>query len=1170
MLVFAATAGAQTNGSIASSVVDGQLSAIPGASIRLFLPAGEEPIAETRTSSEGIFALTGLRPQLYDLEVSAPGFQTETIRGVKVDAARETSLPRITLKVGAVTLAVEVSAEIDNLQLNSSSVAVTIDSEQIRRLPLLDRNPLRLIATQAGVGSNRGANTVISGQRSSFTNITFDGVNIQDNSSRSNGVDFTPNFLVLDQVAELTVTTSNAAASLGGGASQINFVSPSGTNSFHGTVYWSHRNNKLAANDWFANADGLERPNLAQNQWGGTLSGPIRKDKLLFFQSFELFRLPGRRQQFRTILTEDARRGIFSYVDPSGAVQKYDPRTNGFPLDDFFDPAAFAVIDQTPGPDRINNFRLGDSTEGQLLNTAGYSFFASDDLRRINSTSRLDYIHSSTHTFSVSLNFSRLYNETPERANDFSEEASVINTNVPKLVVGNWRWNPAPAFTNELRGGFNIAPIRIESQEDPQGLVLNPNALIYSNPVNLFGTENREIGTYHLDDNGSWFADKHHFEFGYQTMSLHQNSYDEIGITPSVRFRGVVFGDEPSNLTDTQSTAAAFLYGALLGNVGSVTQRFNVRDRNSGFLEREPKRRRYRTAAHAMYFQDAWRVDPRLTLNFGVRYELWIQADERDGLALLPLGVEDDPLRSILTNSSVDFAGRSVGRPFHRLDKNNFAPHTGLAWDVFGTAQTVIRAGFSANYVNDENLRSATFAVDTTEGLFVDANFTLALDEFAQLSGVSDTPLATPEFQIPRPLAVGYSYNTLQTVGAVDPKYRVPVVPQWNFSLLQKLAGMVIEAGYQGNRGIGLARTLDFNAPILRENGFLDAFLMARQNGRLAKVATGVFDPAYNPRIQGSQPLPFFDQLESRGALFNPGVRQSIETGQIADVAALYQALGLTGPVQFVPNPLTLSSYYLTNSSSSSYHAFRLDIRRRLRKGLQYQGNYVFSKTLSDSQGTDAARFDPYLDPRNGSIEKARAPFDLTHAIKSNFIWELPLLQNRQGGALATWLGGWSLSGVLTYQSGAPFSIVSERATTNYSAYSGLNTVDTALDKAGIEAVRGVRATGTGPSIFDASLIGPDGRAVEGVFLNPEPGVPGSLQRRILSGPWTFNLDFAVLKNFDLGRGRSLEFRGEAANVFNNTSWVVGDQNINQPQFGRINNVAYDSRRIQLGLYYRF
>jgi len=247
----------------------------------------------------------------------------------------------------------------------------------------------------------------------------------------------------------------------------------------------------------------------------------------------------------------------------------------------------------------------------------------------------------------------------------------------------------------------------------------------------------------------------------------------------------------------------------------------------------------------------------------------------------------------------------------------------------------------------------------------------------------------------------------------------------------------------------------------------------------------------------------------------------------------------------------------------------QLDLRRRLRNGLQFQGNYTFGKVLSDAVGTESTRFDPYLDARNGEIEKARAPFDLNHAIKANFIWELPFYRESRQPA-AAWFGGWSFSGVLTWQSGAPFSIVSGRGTLNTSSYSALNTVDTLLDKEQLDALLDVRATGAGPSFLDPSAIDADGQGSPDLFANPQPGHVGSLQRRQFSGPWTFNLDFAVLKTIQFSERNSVEFRAEASNLFNNSSWVVGDQNINQQQFGRIRQVAYDSRRIQLGIYYRF
>jgi hypothetical protein len=272
-------------------------------------------------------------------------------------------------------------------------------------------------------------------------------------------------------------------------------------------------------------------------------------------------------------------------------------------------------------------------------------------------------------------------------------------------------------------------------------------------------------------------------------------------------------------------------------------------------------------------------------------------------------------------------------------------------------------------------------------------------------------------------------------------------------------------------------------------------------------------------------------------------------------------------------NPLAPGgAFLLPNASSSTHHALQIDWRRRAVRGVQMQLNYTMAKTLSDGMGTDNARFDPYLVPNDGSIERSRAPFDLTHAVKANFIYELPF--GKQGwlgaGRLKDIAGGWTLSGIVTWQSGSPFSIVSQRATVNVSSASSLNTVNTDLTKPQIDALLGVRQTATGPSFVDSSAIAASGVASGEHFQNPEAGLVGELQRRMFSGPWTFDLDLAVLKTFHITERKSLEVRAEATNLFNNASWLVFDQNINDPQFGRIFQTAYDQRRVQLGLYFRF
>ncbi|MBK7926222.1 MAG: carboxypeptidase regulatory-like domain-containing protein [Bryobacterales bacterium] len=313
---------AQDTARLTGSVTDQTGSAIPGATVELRLPGGTGVLATTSTTAEGLFSFIGLRPVFVDVTITSTGFQKQTLRNLKLDSGRETSLPSIKLEVGAVTESVEVTGTIQSVQTTNAEISNTVSMDQVRRLPVLNRSALALIQTQAGVLTNGRTTTVINGMRTPFANSTYDGINVQDNYIRSNALDFQPNRLFQDQVAEVTVITSNAAASFGGGAAQVAFVSPSGSNELHGSAYWYNRNSKLAANTWFNNQARLPQAFLNQNQGGGTLGGPIKKDKLLFYFNWESFRLNQQSSVNRTVLTDTARQGIYTYRDTSGAVRQ--------------------------------------------------------------------------------------------------------------------------------------------------------------------------------------------------------------------------------------------------------------------------------------------------------------------------------------------------------------------------------------------------------------------------------------------------------------------------------------------------------------------------------------------------------------------------------------------------------------------------------------------------------------------------------------------------------------------------------------------------------------------------------------------------------------------------------------------------------------------------------
>lgn len=500
----------------------------------------------------------------------------------------------------------------------------------------------------------------------------------------------------------------------------------------------------------------------------------------------------------------------------------------------------------------------------------------------------------------------------------------------------------------------------------------------------------------------------------------------------------------------------------------------------------------------------------------------------------------------------------------------------GIAWDPFGEGKTALRAGYSIHFVNDEFIRSA-------EGAIANAGLSQSVSATGLRGRVSaGLPAITPPtFKVPRTFEDNFRLNTQSSFAMAVPNLRMPYVQQWNFGIQHEWKDMIIDIRYVGNHGTQLFRSFDLNQVIVVENGFLTDFLRAQNNGNLARARTGVFDPNFNSSIPGSQPLTIFPQLGEGGRLNNSTIRNLIDQGQVGELAFTYQTQGLNRSINFFPNPFGVSANLLVNYSHSTYNALQIDIHRRLQNGLTFQANYAFSKVLSNSEGTGQTRFEPLLDIKQPSIERARAPFDLTHQIKANFVYDLPSGAGRWFNVkpLERLLTGWKLSGITTTQSGTPFSVVSGRGTLNRSGRSGNNTANTSLTGEQFKEFFKVRMTPTGPYFVPASAIGPDGRAVapDGsapfagqVFFQPGAGTLGTLQRFMFSGPWVFNLDFAVSKITKINERQSVELRMDASNIFNHPTWSFGDQTITSTNFGRITGTFFGRRILQFKLEYRF
>ena len=503
----------------------------------------------------------------------------------------------------------------------------------------------------------------------------------------------------------------------------------------------------------------------------------------------------------------------------------------------------------------------------------------------------------------------------------------------------------------------------------------------------------------------------------------------------------------------------------------------------------------------------------------------------------------------------------------------------GIAWDVFGDGKTALRIGYSINYVIDEVLGTANNATGANDGL---QGFPNARNLNLRLSG--DLPeFDVPEFKIPRRSSENLAINPFSALFAIDPNLRTPYVQQWNFGIQREVfRSTVIDIRYVGNKGTKLYRGFDFNQVVIRENGFLDDFLRARSNGLLAQERSGEFNPEFNAAIIGSQPLTFFPRLDRGGLLTDPSVRGLIRSGEPGALASLYITNDFTGPdARFRPNPNTFVADLITNFSNSIYHAFQAEIRRRAASGLLFQANYTFGKVLTDSSGA-TVRFDPFLDIRQPQLERARADFDVTHIFNANFVWPLPFgAGKRWNHKPLEWLmDGWTVSSILSYQSGAPLSILSGRGTLNRTARSFKNTATTSLSKQELDKIVGLRVTGDGPFFIDQSAISPrdnSGVAADGeapfagqVFSHPGPGEVGSLQQRMFSGPSALGFDVAVDRNIQFKETQSILFGVKVSNFLNHPSFFAGSQAIGSTQFGRISSVLVGARVMEFQLRYGF
>ncbi|MBA3242359.1 MAG: TonB-dependent receptor [Acidobacteria bacterium] len=1232
LCLFAVSALAQssTGGLVGTvSTADG---AVAGANVTI----KDNQTGRERTvvsSAEGTFSVSQLEVGTYTVTISAPGFKTFNASEVKIDVGREYSL-NMTLEPGNISESVTVVAGADTLNTTNAELSNTVSQRQITELPLNGRNPLALITLQAGTSSNGATSTSINGQRSSFTNITRDGINIQDNFIRANASDFAPQRPGVDDISEFTLTTSNAGAESGYGASQVQLVTPRGQSEFHGAAFIFNRNSEFSSRPFFSNVV----PFLNRNQFGGKVGGPLPlprfgeggpstyRDKGFFFVTYEGFLQRQQSSALKTILQPQARTGVFTYnaaCTASGANRCPAGITPGQQLSINL-LSAFGSRFGVSGVNPLVQSRIldlipsaGNTTDtGDQLNTTGFRLNVANNVDRDNLTMRFDVEANERNSFNLVYAYGTETNDRPDIASGFTVAPLVVQPATRNFLAAGWRFTPAASFTNEVRGGFFTSEPIFNPVVAPTGFTLT--LPLISSPESTFQEQGRKSENYTLADNATYIRGDHSLRFGGSVTAFRTNSFASFDVVPRLSLQlnavtgALAAGDFPGLISAGQLGTANGLLALLGGVAGRVDQTFNA-NRAEGFNPGATNRQLLDFENYGVYFADQWRVNQRLTLNIGMRYELYTALRERNGNALEPVIGNNPVISSLLNpNGTVDFIGTNGGgNRFYKTDKNNFAPVVSFAWSpqfgnnflgtVFGKeGRTVIRGGYRISYVNDEFVRGPDNAQGGNAGLSTSRAF-LTNDRLGSPGFV----VPEPSFTVPRTFAQGNALSGINfgTVFAIDPNLKVPMSQEYNIGIQRELGFQTaLEIRYVGGKADNLVRGIDLNEADIFGNGFLADFNRARSN--LVTFGNPACSAA-QAAATGCQLLTVFPNLGAGGLLANGTIRGLIQAGSPADLVTTYITNGLAGNVRFLPNPNAGPVDLLTNAGKYRYNSLQVELRRRFTQGFHLQANYTFQKTLTNASGVGQTRFEPNLTNLIPELEYSRADYDSTHVFNFNTIYELPFGRGKrflnEGGVIDRIFGGFQFTSIVRISTGAPITIVDPRGT--FARRSGRQTAVTALGKNEIKDLIGIFRTQCGvffinPAVIDLNQTalaagqcgqlntgGATGRGARGfgeatfagqVFFNNAPGQTSGLERAFINGPMFINWDASLIKNVRLTENTRIQLRMEAFNVLNRANFFasqLGNLNINSTNFGRISSTFTSSgaqRVIQFGARFEF
>jgi hypothetical protein len=1223
MLLSATVFGQATRGSLSGTVTDPQGAAVTGANVIAKNNATGEEVRVT-TGDQGVFIFPSLAPGHYSVRVEVSGFKRTEVPDVVVETSGQAKV-KIGLEVGEVTEQVTVTSENQEI-INSTSpvLSKTINAKQVADLPLLSRNPLDLARLQAGLAVNGTdvRNASVQGLRGNATNVTQDGINAMDNFVKGSSF-FALTAPSLNATSEFSITVGTVGSDAGRGVAQVTLVTKQGSNEFHGGVFYQHRNDALNANTFFNNATNTPKAIQRQHFFGLSVSGPLwipkvydGRNKSFWFYSYEGFREPFSVTRNRTVLTEEARRGIFRYTGANGQLTT----VNLLSLGNFhsLNPVTTAQLNAMPLP---NNTLNGDgfNTAGFRYNVPGtnpsdrHNFRFDQNLfnsERLGSHKLEATLHRGEFLLTPDT-FNGLEAPFPGGANAFQGSTRTLWSAAIHSTFGAY-------VTNEARFGHNEAPVGFLRESFPDRFFINLTSV--TDFDNTFLSQGRNTKLNQFVDNLSLVKGAHTFKMGADIQRVYAYTFNDTGINNQVNIGvnsanpdGIVTGNFPnlpagSAGTDIFNRARA-IYRDLVGSLGSAQRTFNVTSATSGFVPGATRGRAFGYNDVSFFFQDAWRVKRNLTFNYGTRYEYLGVTSATDGLALQITNFNDifgvsGPGNLFKpgtlggnASATLDFVSGKTGRSLHKKDWNNFAPFIGFAWSpnfesgllrtIFGSeGRSSLRGGYSITYLRDGfTIFSNALGVGTTNaGLIQTAANTVPVGVLAS-AGVD---VGIPAFQVPISSATNFTTNSGNGLWAIDPNLASPYVQQWSFGIEREVTpNTAFEIRYAGNHAIKIFRAVDYNEVNIFENGFLQEFLNAQRN-LAARGGT-----SFAPGIAGTVALPImstlFAGLPASSGFSSTTFIANLQQNNVGTFAATlansstYRANRANlAPNFFLTNPNAAFARVLGNGSFSNYHSLQMEIRRRFSAGLQFQANYTLSRTLNDGTGivNNQSSLESYRTLRNLRLDYQNSDQDQRHRFVANGVYDLPFGGGRRYLS-GTWspvrkmVSGWTVGAIVTYQSGSPISFTSNRTTFN-NFNPGINPaqlVGTTFEE--FKRHLGVFKTGAGVFFIDPAMLnltfGANGQLntstlKEGLLGAPAPGTFGNFPLNAIFGPNFTQTDLSIVKRTSFSESGNVEFRMTAFNAFNQTNFTFGGNDFDSASFGRITGTRGNERQFHFAI----